>query len=87
MSREKSINQQSKRYQEETLSSNFTVEHFFSALRRLEVYLHSTMSQGRMNHIAILNCYQEEDKKLDFIGLINEFIQKKLFPNKYLCTV
>ena len=53
-----------------------TAERSFSALRRLKTYLRSTMSQERLNHTAVLNCYSEEVESLDFPALINEFIQR-----------
>jgi len=56
--------------------SSCTNERSFSALRRLKTYLRSTMSQDRLNSIAILHTYADLTEKLDLELLLNKFISK-----------
>lgn len=51
-----------------------TAERSFSRLRRLRTYLRSTMTQSRLNHLFILNMYQEFVDSLDMNRIANEFI-------------
>ena len=37
--------------------TSYEAEHSFSTLRRLKAYLHTTMSQERLNGLALLNVY------------------------------
>ena len=37
----------------------------FPAIRRHKTYLHSTMSQSRLNHVMLLSINREEVDKLD----------------------
>ena len=53
-----------------------TCERSFSCLRRLKTYLRSTMSQERLNHLAILNCHRDIAYTLDLDHLIDEFIMR-----------
>lgn len=58
-----------------TIPSNAcSAERSFSALRRLKSYLQSSMSQMKLNNIAILHIYQEEAESLDIEALMDEFI-------------
>ena len=43
---------------------------------RLKAYLRSTMTQERLNHIAVTSCHSEIVKKLDSNQLLDEFIKK-----------
>ncbi|ESO00286.1 hypothetical protein HELRODRAFT_83212, partial [Helobdella robusta] len=45
-------------------------ERSFSVLRRLKTYLRSTISQLRLNHLAILYCYKERAQNLSIIQRI-----------------
>jgi len=53
-----------------------TCERSFSGLRRLKTYLRATMSQERLNHIAVLNIHSDVANSLDLDPLINEFIKR-----------
>ena len=55
-------------------ATNATSERSFSALRRIKTYLRSTMSQARMNHLMILNYYQDLTDSLDLKEVGNDFI-------------
>lgn len=52
-----------------------TAERSFSSLRRLKTYLRSTMTQIRLNHVALLNCHRDYAAQVDIDKLMNEFIQ------------
>ena len=56
-------------------STNAVSERTFSAMRRLKTYLRSTMAQSRLNHLMILNIYQEDVDSLDIDTIANEFIR------------
>lgn len=49
-----------------------TAERSFSCLRRLKTFLRSTVSQQRLNHIAVLHCHREQQTNLEEI--CNNFI-------------
>lgn len=53
-----------------------TAERSFSGLRRLKTYIRSTMSQTRLNHVAVLNCHKQMLQTVDKEELMNEFIDK-----------
>ena len=48
----------------------------FSGLRRLKTYLRSTMSQSRLNHVAVLNVHRELLDKTDIDAVMNDFIDR-----------
>ncbi|KAJ8896341.1 hypothetical protein PR048_001685 [Dryococelus australis] len=50
-----------------------TAECLFSLLKRLKSYLRSAMTQERLNHLAILHCYQDMVDKIDVKVLCREF--------------
>lgn len=54
--------------------SSCSNERSFSVLRRLKTYLRSTISQDRLNSIAILHVYSDLTDKLDIDNLLNKFI-------------
>ena len=56
-------------------STNATSERSFSAMRRVKMYLRSTMSQDRLNHIVLLHCHKDTTDSLDLIAVANEFIE------------
>ena len=56
--------------------STCTAERTFSSLRRLKTYLRFTMSQQRLNHLAILNCHGPIAENLNLNAIIDEFILK-----------
>jgi hypothetical protein len=49
-----------------------TAERSFSCLRRLKTFLRSTLTQKRLNHIAVLHCHREQTVNLKEI--CNNFI-------------
>ena len=51
-----------------------SAERSFSLLRILKTYLRSTMSQQRLTHLALLNCYKDLTSTLDLKILCNELI-------------
>jgi len=53
-----------------------TAERSFSGLRRLKTYLRSTMSQSRLNHVAVLNVHRELLDKTDIDAVMNDFIDR-----------
>lgn len=55
--------------------SSCTNKRSFSVLRRLKDYLRSTMSQDRLNSIAILHTFSDE-AELDYEKLMDEFISR-----------
>lgn len=69
-------------------ATSCTAERSFSCLRRLKTFLRSTLSQKRLNNIAVLHCHREQTVNLEEI--CNSFIEKneirrstfQTFPNK-----
>lgn len=58
-------------------SSSCTAERSFSALRRLKTWLRATMSQVRLNNLAVLHIHSDMAKDiLNDETLLNEFIRK-----------
>lgn len=53
-----------------------TCERSFSNLRRLKTYLRSTMSQKRLNNVAILHAYKERMFKLNINHIADEFMNR-----------
>lgn len=64
--------------------SSCTVERSFSTLRRLKTFLRSTMTQNRLNDIALLHVHRNED--IDIEQIANSFINStKLRQNTFFC--
>lgn len=53
--------------------SSCTAERSFSALRRLKTFLRSTMTQTRLNDVALLNVHKQEEINIEVIA--NKFIK------------
>jgi hypothetical protein len=53
-----------------------TAERSFSSLRRLKTYLCSTMTQRRLNNIAVLHVHHDYVQNLSVDSLIDEFINR-----------
>lgn len=53
-----------------------TNERSFSMLKRVKSYLRSTMTQERLNDMAILNTYKKRAAQLKIEGLMDNFIIK-----------
>jgi len=49
-------------------------ERSFSGLRRLKTWLRSTMTQKRLNHVAICNVHHDYIDQLDLTQLVNTFV-------------
>ncbi|XP_071817210.1 zinc finger MYM-type protein 1-like [Apostichopus japonicus] len=61
-------------------------ERSFSALRRLKTWLRSTMTQRRLNHVAVCNVHKRKLDTVDIIQLVREFAgrsqtRKNMFGN------
>jgi hAT family C-terminal dimerisation region len=54
--------------------SSATAERSFSALRRLKTWLRSSMSQSRLNNVAVCHCHQDLLDDFDVDPLIKEFV-------------
>lgn len=57
-------------------ASSAEAERSFSALRRLKTWLRSTMTQLRLNSLAVRHVHQELLDLVDVDALINEFVAK-----------
>uniref|UniRef100_A0A3B4UR12 TTF-type domain-containing protein n=1 Tax=Seriola dumerili TaxID=41447 RepID=A0A3B4UR12_SERDU len=51
-----------------------TSERSFSGLRRLKTYLRATMGQGRLNHLAVLNCHKNITRSRHLDAIADDFI-------------
>ncbi len=56
-------------------ATNAASERSFSTMRRIKSYLRSTMGQGRLNHLMVLNIYQEMLDELDLNAVANDFVR------------
>ena len=57
-------------------ASSAEAERSFSALRRLKTWLHSTMTQLRLNSLAICHVHREDLDLVDVDVLIEEFVNR-----------
>ena len=55
-------------------ATNATSERSFSALRRAKMYLQSTMTQKRLNHVMLLHVHKERTDALSLIDMANDFV-------------
>jgi len=55
---------------------NFLVERSFSSLRRLKTYLRNSMSQQRLNHLAVLHVHRDRLYSIDVDVTAREFVAK-----------
>ena len=55
-------------------SSNAQSERIFSALRRMKMWLRTTISQNRLNHLMVMNVHKELLNSLDLNQILNDFI-------------
>uniref|UniRef100_A0A3B4UMN1 HAT C-terminal dimerisation domain-containing protein n=1 Tax=Seriola dumerili TaxID=41447 RepID=A0A3B4UMN1_SERDU len=53
-----------------------TSERSFSGLRRLKTYLRATMGQGRLNHLAVLNCHKNITRSRHLDAIADDFITR-----------
>ena len=57
-------------------ATNSMLEETFSLLKLIKTYLRSTMTQGRLNHLMILNTYRKGLDKMDLRKVSSIFVQK-----------
>ena len=57
-------------------ATNCESERAFSALKRLKIYLRSTMGQERLNHLMILHVHKSRTDKLIVIDIANDSVSK-----------
>ena len=55
-------------------ATNVTSERAFSAMRRANSYLQSTIGQQRLNNIIVLRVHKKRTNKLDLITVANNFV-------------
>ena len=55
-------------------ATNAQSERSFSAVRRLNTYLRSSMTQQRLNHLMLLHIHKCHTNNLDLSGVVNDFI-------------
>ena len=55
-------------------ATNATSERTFSLLRRVKIYLHSTMMQLHVNHLLILSAHSDKTDVLSLIDVANDFV-------------
>ena len=55
-------------------ATNATSERSFSALRRIKTYLHTTMSQERLNYLMVLHAHKEQVDRLELERVAHEFV-------------
>ena len=58
-------------------AASATRDRSFSLARRLKTWLRYTMSQKRLNALAILSFYKELVDKISLVGVANEFVDSK----------
>ena len=58
-------------------ATNAASERSFSTLRRVKSYLHSTMTQQRLNHLMVLHIHKERTDKIDIVSVANEFVAQR----------
>jgi hypothetical protein len=56
--------------------SSAEAERSFSGLRRLKTYLRNSMSQARLNHLAILHVHQELCDSIDLVAIAKDFVSR-----------
>ena len=56
--------------------SSAEAERSFSGLRRLKTYLRNSMTQARLNHLAILHVHQEMTDNIDVVAVARDFVSK-----------
>ncbi|KAK9723733.1 hypothetical protein RND81_05G021600 [Saponaria officinalis] len=61
----------------ETLPKVASAERSFSKLKLIKSYLRSTMSQDRLNGLAMISIERDMVKHLDYESLMNDFAEKK----------
>jgi len=57
-------------------ASSAQAERSFSALRRLKTWLRTSMTEVRMNSVAVCHCHQQLIDALDIKPLLREFVSR-----------
>ena len=71
-------------------ASSCTAERWFSALRRLENYLRSSMKANRLNHLSLIHVHSDLTNELlknNQIDIINKFILQNQFRKTTFATL
>ena len=55
-------------------ATNARSERSFSAVWRLKTYLHSSMTQQRLNHFMLLHIHKCHTNNLDLVDVANDFM-------------
>ena len=55
-------------------ATNASSERSFSAMRHIKSYLHSTMSQGRLNDLMLLHVHKDLTDGLKLVDVANDFV-------------
>ena len=55
-------------------ATNAESKRSFSAVRRIKMYLRSTMSQQRLNHLMLLHVHKSRTDALSLVDVANDFI-------------
>ena len=64
--------------------TSWTAERSFSCLRRLKTFLKSTITEKRLNHVALLHCHCERTDLIDLKQICNNFIVKNELRSRHL---
>ena len=54
-------------------ATNAECERCFSCLKRVKTYLKNALSQKKLNHLMILNIFEEETEELNLAEVANDF--------------
>ncbi len=57
-------------------ATNASSERSFSALRRIQTYLRSTMKQEHLNYLMLLHIHKTRTDEIDLKCIVNEFIDE-----------
>jgi len=58
-------------------ATNAVSERSASAMQRIKTYLHSTMTQCRLNNVMVLHMHKRVTDNLDYFEILNEFTSAK----------
>ena len=58
-------------------ATNTSSECSFSGLRRIKIYLRTTMTQKRLNDLMVLNIYKEKTDLINLTVVAKEFVSSR----------
>ena len=58
-------------------ATNSTSERIFSAMRRIKMYLRSTMGQARLNGLMVLHVHKEKTAQISLLKIANTFVNSE----------